>query len=59
MLIRCFTCMTEGAGVQELKEGRRFTRFMFLKDGPASTEEVAMTEGVVRTGGNPYEKEGN
>ena len=47
-----------GAGVQELKEERLVTRLMCLKGGPASTEEKGKTGGVVRTGGNPYEKGG-
>jgi hypothetical protein len=51
--------MTTEAGAQESKEGRRFTRFTYLKGGPASTEEVAMTEGMVRTGGSPYEEGGS
>jgi hypothetical protein len=51
--------MTTEAGAQESKEGRWITRFMCLKGGPASREEVAMTEGVVRTGGNPYEEGGS
>ena len=46
--------MSTEAGAQESKEDRRFTRFMCLKGGPALTEEVAMTGGMVRTGGSPY-----